>query len=82
MYIVSNTVYIVICKEVNYKLWQTGTTTLQSCCQFITINLKDIGSACKKEKKKKQTMFDNLCKWLVYLQYFFTCGYNQCLSVY
>lgn len=53
MYIVSNTVYIVICKEVNYKLWQTGTTTLQSCCQFITINLKDIGSACKKEKKKK-----------------------------
>lgn len=62
MYIVSNTVYIVICKEVNYKLWQTGTTTeqtdncsLQNCCQFITINLKDIGSACKKDKKTKTT---------------------------
>lgn len=41
---------------------QTDNCSLQNCCQFITINLKDIGSACKKDKeKKKQTMFDNLC---------------------
>lgn len=63
MHKVSNTVYIVSCKDVKYKLWQIGTTTektdncsLQNGCQFIMINLKDIGSAWEREKKQTQCL--------------------------
>lgn len=67
MYKVSNTVYIVSCKDVKYKLWQIGTTTektdncsLQNCCQFIMIHLKDIGSAWDREKNRH-----NVCQIVI-----------------